>query len=83
MAYRCGLTAADLDNWSIGFVCDYIKEYVDSIHSKSRNPDVDEKYEKMKKLQPMIEQRYQSGEYPQDKYDRFMGFIHRYEEESG
>lgn len=84
MAYRCGLTAADLDEWNLGFVIDYINEYISSQPRKGhKTVDMDEKYEKMKKLQPMIEQRYQSGEYPQDKYDRFMGFIHRYEEESG
>lgn len=81
MAYRCGLTAADLDNWNIGFVIDYINEYVSS-QSKDR-VDIDEKYIKMKKLQPLIEERYQKGEYPKEKYDRFMDFISRYEEEMG
>lgn len=81
MAYRCGLTAADLDNWNIGFVIDYINEYVSS---QSKNSvDIDEKYIKMKKLQPLIEERYRKGEYPKEKYERFIGFIRQYEEETG
>lgn len=82
MAYRCGLTAADLNEWNIGFVIDYINEYINSQPRKGRKPvDVDEKYEKMKKIEPLVEQRYKNGDYPQDKYDRFMGFIRWYEEE--
>ena len=82
MAYRCGLTAADLDEWNLGFVIDYINEYVNTLPGK-KNVDIDEKYEKMKKIQPVVEDRYRNGEYPQDKYDRFIDFIKRYEEEMG
>ena len=82
MAYRCGLTAADLDSWNIGFVVDYINEYINTTRSgKGNAPDIDEKYEKMKKIQPIIEQRYNAGDYPKEKYDRFMEFIKWYEEE--
>ena len=83
MAYRCGLTAADLDNWNIGFVLDYINEYINTAPGRKNTVDIDEKYSKMKKLQPLVEERYHKGEYPQDKYDRFMEFINRYEEEVG
>lgn len=82
MAYRCGLSAADLDDWNLGFVIDYINEYVNTLPGK-KNVDIDEKYEKMKKIQPVVEDRYRKGEYPQDKYDRFIDFIKRYEEEMG
>ena len=83
MAYRCGLTAADLDNWNIGFVLDYINEYVNTAPGRKGKADIDEKYSKMIKLRPLVEERYRKGEYPQDKYDRFMEFIRRYEEEVG
>ena len=42
MAYRCGLTAADLDEWNLGFVIDYINEYVNTLPGK-KNVDIDEK----------------------------------------
>lgn len=80
MAYRCGLSAADLDEWNIGLVIDYISEFVNTAPGKKR-VNIDEKYQKMKKLQPMIEERFRQGEYPQEKYDVFMTFIRRYEEE--
>lgn len=83
MAYRCGLTAADLDNWNVGLVLDYINEYVNTAPGKKGKADIDEKYTKMKKLRPLVEERYQKGEYPQEKYEKFMEFIKRYEEEMG
>ena len=67
MAYKCGLTSADFDEMNIGFIVDYIREYV----SKNEN-DIDEKYIKMKKIQPLVEERFGKGEYPKEKYDKFM-----------
>ena len=83
MAYRCGLTAADLDDWNIGFVLDYIAEYVNTAPGNKSRVDIDTKYSKMKKIQPLVEQRYQQGLYPQEKYDKFMEFVRRYEEMEG
>lgn len=78
IAYKCGLTSADFDEMNIGFVIDYIREYV----SKNEN-DIDEKYIKMKKIQPLVEERYKSGDYPPEKYNKFMEFIQLYESETG
>lgn len=78
IAYKCGLTSADFDEMNIGFVIDYIREYV----SKNEN-DIDEKYIKMKKIQPIVEERYKSGDYPPEKYNKFMEFIQLYESETG
>lgn len=76
IAYKCGLTSADFDEMNIGFVIDYIREYV----RKNEN-DIDEKYIKMKKIQPLVEERYKSGDYPPEKYNKFMEFIRLYESE--
>ena len=76
MAYKCGLTSADFDEMNIGFVMDYIREYI----SKNEN-DIDEKYLKMKKIQPLVEERFGKSEYPKEKYDKFMEFIRLYESE--
>ena len=78
IAYKCGLTSADFDEMNIGFVIDYIREYV----RKNEN-DIDEKYIKMKKIQPLVEERYKSGDYPPEKYNKFMEFIQLYESETG
>lgn len=78
IAYKCGLTSADFDEMNIGFIIDYIREYV----SKNEN-DIDEKYIKMKKIQPLVEERYKSGDYPPEKYNKFMEFIQLYESETG
>lgn len=85
VAYRCGLTAADIDNWDIGFLIDYINEYInDTKRINGKNViDVDEKYIKMKKIQPIVEERYKSGDYPPEKYNKFMEFIQLYESETG
>lgn len=76
MAYKCGLTSADLDEMNIGFVIDYIGEYL-----RKKDDDIDEKYIKMKKIQPLVEERFAKGEYPKEKYDKFMEFIRLYESE--
>ena len=76
MAYKCGLTSADFDEMNIGFIVDYIREYI----SKNEN-DIDEKYIKMKKIQPLVEERFGKGEYPKEKYDKFMELIRLYESE--
>ncbi len=76
MAYKCGLTSADFDEMNIGFIVDYIREYI----SKNEN-DIDEKYIKMKKIQPLVEEKFGKGEYPKEKYDKFMEFIRLYESE--
>ena len=76
MAYKCGLTSADLDEMNVGLVMDYIGEYL-----RKKDDDIDEKYIKMKKIQPLVEERFVKGEYPKEKYDKFMEFIRLYESE--
>ena len=76
MAYKCGLTSADLDEMNVGLVIDYIGEYL-----RKKDDDIDEKYIKMKKIQPLVEERFVKGEYPKEKYDKFMEFIRLYESE--
>ncbi len=76
LAYKCGLTSADFDEMNIGFVIDYIQEY-----TSRGQVDHDAKYSKMKKIQPLVEQKYADNQYPKEKYDRFMAYIQWYESE--
>ena len=64
---------------------DYINEYInDTKRINGKNViDVDEKYIKMKKIQPLVEEKFSKGEYPKEKYDKFIEFIRLYESETG
>ena len=35
----------------------------------------------LKKIQPLVEEKFGKGEYPKEKYDKFMEFIRLYESE--
>lgn len=70
-AVRCGLSAADLNRFSIGFLIDYIETYFALKNNKNIHAD-EEKYQKLKSVLPFVEEKYRNGDISQRQYDEFI-----------
>lgn len=77
-----GITADEINDWNIGFIIDFVNQCNREKLRRSgkRIVDPEERYEKMKQLEPMIDERYKNGEIEQEKYDNFKRMIREYEE---
>lgn len=68
---NAGLAACEIEDWNIGTVIDFIHIKNQSMLKKDSAYSDDERYETLKKLEPMVEEKYKSGLIPKDKYDKF------------
>lgn len=75
-AVRCGLTVADLQRFTIGFVIDYVETYFALRNHKNIHED-EEKYQKMKSVLPFVTERFENKEISEEHYSEFMN---RYKE---
>lgn len=75
-AVRCGLTVADLQRFTIGFVIDYVETYFALRNNKNIHED-EEKYRKMKSVLPFVTERFESKKISEEQYSKFMN---RYKE---
>lgn len=75
-AVRCGLTVADLQRFTIGFVIDYVETYFAVRNNKNIHED-EEKYRKMKSVLPFVTERFENKEISTEQYSEFMN---RYKE---
>lgn len=75
-AVRCGLTVADLQRFTIGFVIDYVETYFALRNNKNIHED-EEKYRKMKSVFPFVTERFENKEISTEQYSEFMN---RYKE---
>lgn len=76
-----GLTAAEIDEWNIGTVIDYIQLKNESAE-KARDKSCysrSTKYRQLKLLEPKIDERYRKGQISEEKYRRFKEFLREYE----
>lgn len=76
-----GIAADEINDWNIGFIIDYIYQcHREKLkRSGKRVVDTEERYEKMKQLEPLIDERYKNGEVEQERYDSFKRMIREYE----
>lgn len=75
-AVRSGLTVADLQRFTIGFVLDYVETYFALRNNKNIHED-EEKYQKMKSVLPFVTERFENKEISTEQYSEFMN---RYKE---
>lgn len=78
---RRGITAQDLDFMTIGMCVNFVYAY-DRAEARSRGeyvPDVDAQYKKLKKIQPIVEEKYIKGKLSEEKYLEFIKPIWEYE----
>ena len=76
-ASQCGLTAADFEKMSIGFVIDTCLARIDLIKGK-KNSD-EETYLKMKGIVDSVRAKFESGGISQARYDDFLTKYRRLE----
>nr|DAF34284.1 MAG TPA: hypothetical protein [Caudoviricetes sp.]DAL92355.1 MAG TPA: hypothetical protein [Caudoviricetes sp.] len=81
-AVRCGLTVADLQRFTIGFVLDYIETYFALRNNKNIHED-EEKYQKMKSVLPFVKERFESKEISEKQYSEFMNRYRKLEDRYG
>lgn len=74
-ALRIGLSLDDLDKISIGFLLDILQEV-----SGNDGIELEEKYKKLKAIEPIVEKRYLNGEITKDEYDDYKTALAEYEE---
>lgn len=81
--YINGIATAEIDEWNIGFIIDFAHEiYREKLRRSGKKvSSPEESYEKMKKIEPMIDERFKKGEIEQEKYDNFKKLIREYENE--
>lgn len=70
-AINCGLTAAELKKFSIGYVVSFIDVFAKikrgvNIHAE------EEKYLKLKSILPFVTERLKNGEVSEQEYNEFM-----------
>lgn len=76
-ALRIGLSLEDLDKISIGFLLDVMQEI-----SGNDGTELEERYNKLKAIEKIVEQRYLKGEISEEKYINYRKAIQEYEEAS-
>ena len=78
---ECGLTAADFERLSIGFVIDLCAA---KVRLKSGEADLEEeKYMKMKRNVGLVQKKYERGEVSDERYQDFMKKYKELEERYG
>lgn len=78
-----GYSVADLDKMTLGMCLNLIKS-TDRLKAKARGEQVEdpeEQYQRLKKIQPIVEERYAKGEISEAKYRDFMQSILDYEQD--
>lgn len=76
-----GFTVADFDKFTYGMLINYCREY-DRCQRRSRGEkveDTEKQYKKLKKIMPLIEQKYANGEISKAQYDGYIRPILDYE----
>lgn len=70
---RAGLTAAEIDEWNIGTIIDFIEIQNESLRNERSDSayTVRERYEALKECEPRIDELYRAGRIPEDKYRAF------------
>lgn len=76
-ALHIGLSLEDLDKISIGFLLDVMQEI-----SGNDGTEIEERYNKLKAIEKIVEQRYLKGEISEEKYINYRKAIQEYEEAS-
>ena len=71
--FNAGLTAAEIEEWNIGTILDFI-------HSKNKSAmkscdkeyhDDEERYNQLKAIEPLADEKFRRGGISKEKYDRF------------
>lgn len=71
--FNAGLTSAEIDEWNIGTILDFI-------HSKNKSMmksydkeyhDDEERYNQLKAIEPLADEKFNRGEISKEKYDKF------------
>ena len=76
-----GFTVADFDKFSYGMLINYCNEY-DRCQRRANGEkvaDTDKQYKQLKKIMPLIEQKYKNGEISQKQYDNYIKSLDEYE----
>lgn len=70
-----GLSLSDLDKITIGFLADIMQSV-----SGEDNGDIDEKYQRLKSIEKIVETDYRNGKISKEKYDSYHKALSEYEE---
>lgn len=79
---RRGLPLTAWEEYTVGMLINYANAY-DRQERRIKGESVsdpEEQYQKLKAMQPQVEEMYRNGEIKKYKYDSFMRSIERYEE---
>ena len=70
---RAGLTAAEIDEWNIGTIIDFIEIRNESIRNENSDSAYTERerFDALKQAEPKIDELYRAGRIPEDKYRAF------------
>ena len=76
-----GLTVADMEKFSYGMLINYCYAYN---RQQRRNrgedvPDPEKQYQKLKKIEPLVEKKYKNGLISEERYKAFKDRIHNWE----
>ena len=71
---KIGFSLDDLDKISIGFLLDILQEI-----SGNDGTELEEKYKKLKAIEPIVEKRYLKGEITKEKYQNYKKALAEYE----
>lgn len=76
-----GFTVADMDKFSFGQLINYIYEY-DRMQARARGedvPDLEAQYRQLKAAEPVVKEKYESGEISRERYETYLAAIAEWE----
>lgn len=81
MLYMRGLTVADMERFSYGMLVNYCYAYDRQIKRNQGEdiPDPEAQYKKLKKIEPLVKEKYLNGKITKKRYDEFMSKLERWE----
>ena len=69
-----GLSLSDLDELTLGMLLDVVRAF-----TSEEDCDIDEKYNRLKSIEKIVENGYKNGEISQEKYDNYKKSLEEYE----
>lgn len=74
-----GLTAAEIDDYNIGTILDYISIKTMPQHRKESRYSDNALYKALKEIRPQVERRFANGQITKEKYEQYLRQLREYE----
>lgn len=73
MCKRAGLSAAEVDEWNVGTIIDFIEIRNESLRNANSDSAYTERerFDALKQAEPKIDELYRAGRIPEERYRRF------------